>query len=145
VAFLGETLNFIRICGFVISLFGVVLIAVGKAHGFQWHISLGFVLIATISGALYTVLQKPFLKKYHPIEVTMHVFWGGTIFLLMYWPHLIFELLHASWQVTATVIYLGIFPAAIAYVGWTYILSHMPASRAVSYLYAMPFVATFLG
>lgn len=143
--FLGESFTVLRACGFFISLIGITIIAIGDMHGFNWDVSLMYVLIATVSGGLYTVLQKPFLKKYHAVEATTYVFWGGTLFLMIYFPHLKFDLTHASWLETSTVVYLGIFPAAIAYVGWTYILANMPASRAVSYLYAMPFVATFLG
>lgn len=145
VIFLGESLTPLRVLGFVVSLLGVSVIAFGQTHGVHWSISFLYVLIATCAGGLYTVFQKPFLRKYHPVEATTYVIWGGTLFLMLYFPALKHDFNHASFSSTLTIIYLGIFPAAIAYVGWTHILSQMPASRAVSYLYTMPFVATFLG
>ena len=42
---------------------------------------------------------------------------------------------------TLAVIYLGVFPAAIAYVGWAYILSHGPAGRITTVLYLIPVLA----
>ena len=41
-------------------------------------------------------------------------------------------------------IYLGIFPAAIAYVLWNYALSRMPASLLSSFLYLSPVIASFI-
>jgi drug/metabolite transporter (DMT)-like permease len=38
-------------------------------------------------------------------------------------------------------VYLGIFPTAIAYVTYAYGFSRMPASRAVSFLYLIPLMA----
>jgi drug/metabolite transporter (DMT)-like permease len=48
---------------------------------------------------------------------------------------------HAPLNATLAVIYLGIFPAALAYVAWTYVLSRIPASNAVSFLYLNPALA----
>ena len=41
-------------------------------------------------------------------------------------------------------VYLGIFPAAIAYVLWNYALSRMPASLLSSFLYLSPVIASFI-
>ena len=38
-------------------------------------------------------------------------------------------------------IYLGIFPAALAYATWAFFLSKMPASRASSFLYINPILS----
>jgi drug/metabolite transporter (DMT)-like permease len=39
------------------------------------------------------------------------------------------------------VVYLGVFPAAIAYVSWAYVLAHGTAARTVSFLYLTPVLA----
>ncbi len=143
--FLGERLNFLRVMGFLISVMGVVLIAFGEVGGFKWNASITYILLATFLGGCYSILQKPFLKKYHAIEATTYVIWGGTLFLLMYTPKLHHDLLGASVVTTLTITYLGIFPAAIGYIGWNYALAEIPASRAVSFLYFMPFLAMILG
>ncbi len=38
-------------------------------------------------------------------------------------------------------VYLGLFPTAIAYVAYAYALSRMPASRTASFLYLVPALA----
>ena len=47
----------------------------------------------------------------------------------------------ASFGGTLAVIYLGIFPAAIAYLAWSYVLSHGPAGRITTMLYLIPVLA----
>jgi drug/metabolite transporter (DMT)-like permease len=51
----------------------------------------------------------------------------------------------ASLHATLAVVYLGIFPAAVGYMAWSYGLKEMPASQAVNYLYFMPIIATLTG
>src|SRR3990167_2330255 len=145
VIFLGEKINHLRLWGFLVSFIGIACISLGEKKGFKWEHGVLYILLATIAGGCFSVLQKPFLKKYHIIEVTTYVIWGGTLFLAFYGSHLRHDLLTASYQSTLTVLYLGIFPAALGYLSWSYVLSKIPASRAVSFLYFMPFVATILG
>jgi len=145
IIFLGERANKFRILGFLISIAGVALIAMGENGGLTLDTSILYILIATLAAGLYSVLQKPFLKRYHAIEVTTYIIWGATLFLSIYTKQLQYDLMHATLNTTLTVVYLGIFPAAIAYLAWSYVLAQIPASRAVSFLYFMPFVATLLG
>jgi len=105
-------------------------------------VGLAYILLATIAASLYSILQKPFLKKYHTIQATTYVIWGGTLFLLLYSPVLKHDLLKASLGNTITVIYLGMFPATIGYIAWNYALSQISVSHAVSFLYFVPFLAT---
>jgi drug/metabolite transporter (DMT)-like permease len=42
---------------------------------------------------------------------------------------------------TLAMVYLGVFPTAIAYATYAYALSRMPASLAVSFLYLVPVMA----
>ncbi len=145
VLFLRERLNLPRVLGFLVSVAGVILIAVGEKGGFSWDDSLTYILIATVMSGLYSVLQKPFLKKYHVIQVTTYIIWGGTLFLVFYFPKLQYDLGQASLSATLAVVYLGIFPGALGYVAWSYVLAHIPASRAVSFFYFMPFLSMLLG
>ena len=50
----------------------------------------------------------------------------------------------ACLHATFAVIYLGIFPAAIAYVLWNYALARMPASLLSSFLYLSPVLASLI-
>jgi drug/metabolite transporter (DMT)-like permease len=145
VIFLRETISIKMIVGMAISILGVALIMLSKTNEFNFHIGVIYVMVATFVGGLYSVLQKPFLRKYHAVEVTGYIIWGSTLFLSFYTPEMLQSIKTASLQSTLAVVYLGIFPAAIGYIAWSYSLKEMPASKAVNYLYFMPLIATLLG
>ena len=142
---LRESISFAGLVGMLISFLGVIIIFMGGGT----HMNFGWgalsILCATIAGSIYAVLQKPFLRKYHAIEATTFAIWGGTLSMLIFMPQLAHDIVNASWVATGAIIYLGIFPAAIAYLGWSYVLAEMPAARAANFMYFMPFVATLLG
>jgi drug/metabolite transporter (DMT)-like permease len=45
---------------------------------------------------------------------------------------------------TLAIVYLGIFPAALGYAGWAYVLSHGAAGRTTSFLYLTPVLAILI-
>lgn len=145
VVFLGERFKVFGLIGILISIFGVGLIAVGESDNFKFDIGILFCLLATLASGLYSVLQKPFLTKYNANDVTVFIIWGATLALLIYFPDMLRDMHTAPWHATWAVIYLGIFPTAIAYVAWSYALAAIPVSRCVTFLYFMPVIATFLG
>ena len=145
VIFLRESYSLPVLFGMFVSMSGVILITLSGIQQFDFQAGVFYVFLAAIFGSSYSVLQKPFLKRYDAIEITTYVIWGGTLLLLLYLPGLQGEVTHASAQATLSVIYLGIFPAAIAYVAWSYALKEIPVARAVSFLYFMPIIATFFG
>src|SRR3990167_6715375 len=145
ILFLKEPINLLSVFGFILSVLGVMLIAWGEKGGFKWDESIVYMVIATFASGFYSVLQKPFLNKYHVIEVMTYIIWGGTLFLSVYLFQMKHDVFYAPITTTLTVVYLGIFPAALGYLGWSYVLAAIPVSRAVSFFYFMPFLATVLG
>lgn len=141
---LREYLSPIGMCGIIISILGVSVITFSQNNGFHWNWGVMEVIVAALSGATYSVLQKPVLKNINPIQFTVYSLWGGTLLLLIYLPDLIQELPQASWHVTSWIIYLGIFPAAISYVLWSYAIAYIPVTKVANYLYLMPLVAILL-
>lgn len=144
ITLLKEPFSIHIVIGSLISLTGLVII--GGSEIIQAKVGLGLILVclATFCGATYTTLQRLLLKEFHPIEVTAFVMWGGTLCFLPFAPELINDLKHAHLASTATTIYLGVFPAAIAYAAWSYALSKLNASHAALYLYLLPIVSTAL-
>jgi drug/metabolite transporter (DMT)-like permease len=145
IIFLKERLAATGVLGMSISIFGVMLIMLSSNNHFSFQIENIYLLIAALMGSIYNILQKPFLKKYHAIEVTAFMMWGATLPLTFFFPDLIKQIPHASFMATGSTIYLGIFPAAIAYATWCYALNVMSASRAANFLYFMPVGSTLLG
>lgn len=145
VFFLREKITRMGWFGTLISIAGLTVISIGEAE--NMHIDMGviFILIAAFAGSFYSILQKSILKRVHPIEFTAYAIWIGTAALCIFLPQLLHQLPRASIHATLWVIYLGIFPAAIAYLLWSYVLAKMPATKAVSYLYLVPLITVLMG
>lgn len=145
VIFLKERLKIFAWIGVLVSLSGIIVIAIGEHAGVAFDYGVLFCIVTTLSGAIYSVSQKPLLKRFSAIEINAYAIWAGTIAMLYYLPQLIREIPHAPWTATFSAIYMGIFPAAIAYVAWSYVLKQIPASRAASFLYLLPLMTTLQG
>jgi drug/metabolite transporter (DMT)-like permease len=145
ILFLRERLNKMGIVGLAISTLGMILILLAQDNNMQVNIGILYALAAAIAGSAFNVLQKLFLKKYSAIEVTTYGIWGSLITFSYYLPAFSHEIFNASFKAILSALYLGIFPAAIATMTWTYTLSAMPASRASNFIYFMPIIATVLG
>lgn len=142
-AMLGERLRPLGWAGIGLSFVGVALIAVGRGDmGFGTGALL--VLAAAVCQAAQFVLQKPLLAHHGALPVTACVLWAGTAMLLPFLPGALGAAQEAPAHALAAVLFLGLGPAALAYVAWSYALARMPVSRAASFLYLVPPVATLL-
>ena len=143
-AFLGERLKAWGWLGIVVSFLGVALIALGEGEGMRFDPGALLILLAALSTSLYFVFQKPYLKRYSPLQFTAYTIWGGTFFMLAFLPGLAQTVRAAPLEAILPIIYLGVFPGALAYVTWTYALSRAPASIVVSFLYLSPVLAILI-
>jgi drug/metabolite transporter (DMT)-like permease len=142
---LGERLTWLGWSGVLLSFLGIGLIADQGGRGLHFSPGALYILLGTLSYAGYQVVQKRLLARYNAIEFTCYSCWLGTFFMIPLGHGLIAATHTASLTATLAVVYLGIFPAAIANVGWTYALSFIPASRMSSFLYVMPVVTLAIG
>lgn len=142
--FLGERPGPYAWIGIGLSLLGLVTIMMAEGETLSINSGVFFILISAFAGAIQTVTQKRYLHTYHPIEVSAWVIWGGTLVLMMFSQNLVQEIASASSYATWSGIYLGIFPAAVAYMTWGFVLKYMPASKATVYFYGMPVFSTLL-
>ncbi|GCF10702.1 DMT family transporter [Dictyobacter arantiisoli] len=130
--------------GILISFLGVALISFSAGGGFSFTPGTLLVLIASLAESIYFIFQKRFLRKYSSFELTAYTMWAGTLFMFVFAPQLIQEFPRASLSATRAVVYMGIFPAAIANVTWAITLSRMPASIATSFLNFSPILSTLI-
>src|SRR5208337_5568230 len=91
--------------------------------------------------AAYMIQQKRYLERYSALEFTAYSIWFGTAWMLPFGSGLVHNLRIAPAGATLAIVYLGIFPGALAYVGWAYVLSHGAAGRTTTLLYVIPIVA----
>ena len=142
--FLGERLSVWGWAGVLISFLGAALIAFGEGGGIAFNTDALLILIAAVATSLYFIVSKPPLRRYSAIEFTTYAIWAGTVPLLVFLPTLIRQAPTASTSATMAVIYLGVFPGAIAYAFWSYALARMPASVLSTFLYVQPVSATMI-
>jgi drug/metabolite transporter (DMT)-like permease len=138
---LHEKLNALGWVGVFVSFAGVALIASGEGEGIRFSTQALIILAAAMTSAIYMILQKHYLARYSALEFTAYSIWAGTLLMLPFAGGLLHALRAAPIAATGSVIYLGIFPGALAYVGWAYVLSHGAAGRTATLLYAIPVIA----
>src|SRR5271170_5672577 len=138
---LHERLTPRRWLGILVSFAGVALIASGESQGIHISPQALIILAAALTSAIYMVQQKHFLGRYSALEFTAYSIWSGTIFMLPFGGGLLHTVASAPLSTTVAVVYLGIFPGALAYVAWAYVLSHGPAGRTSTLLYLIPVFA----
>ncbi len=142
--FLGERPRAWGWIGMAISVAGIGLLALS---GSKVRLNVGalYVLLAALSTSILFILQRPMMARYGPLAVTSWVIWTGTVPLLPFMGSGLTAASHASRGSLAALVFLGIGPAALAYVTWAYTMSRLPAAQAASLLYLVPPVATLIG
>ncbi|MGK7379312.1 DMT family transporter [Planococcus sp. 1R117A] len=139
---LKERLTPLGWLGLGIGFIGIVLIAFGAA-GASLTLNKGalLVLIAAFATSVFFVFQKNLLTRYTAIELTAYFTWAGTLPFFIFSPGIFTTLQNASLEAHLSTLYVGIFPAAIAYVTWSMALSLSNASSVASMIYLEPAVA----
>jgi drug/metabolite transporter (DMT)-like permease len=125
--------------GIAVSFGGISLIALGEGNGLRFSPGALFILLSAISTSLYFVYQKPLTARYGPLRFSFYVVWSGTLLMVPFFAPGLAEVVRAApLPATLAIVYIGLLPAALAYVTWTYVLSRIPPARASSYLFLVP-------
>ncbi len=139
--FLGERIKPWGWLGILISFAGAAFIAVGEGGGFHMASGAALILVAAISSAFYTIVQKSLLRRYSALQFTAFAMWTGSAALLVYAPGMVKAISNAPASCIWAVVFLGVFPGALSYLGWAHVMTRLPASRAVSFFYVVPVMA----
>jgi drug/metabolite transporter (DMT)-like permease len=122
----------------LLGLIGVVIVVAGD-HGLGSIDAHGLlILLAALSWSFYFALQKHHARRYDGLTLVCYTVWAGTALLLIYLPGLVDQVLRAPVHVQLAVVSLGVFPSALAYLAWAYVLAHVDLSRATMTLYLVP-------
>ncbi len=143
--FYKERVPFWGCVGLVISVAGVSLIALAGGGGVAFTIGLLAVIGCAFCSGIYSVFLKPLLLRYHPMALTAYLMWAAILWLLPYGSDLMRDLHTAPLKDTLAVIYLGLFPTAVAYLTWNYALTRLPTFRATCWMFMLPLVSCLLG
>jgi drug/metabolite transporter (DMT)-like permease len=125
--------------GLLVAFAGVVLIATSTSGGGSrdpWG-----VLLCLVSAAAYAVsliVQKPLVSRLSAIEVTWIACTVGAVACLPFAGSLVHDTAAASASDVGWVVYLGLFPTAIAFSTYAFALSSMTAGSLSVTTYLVP-------
>ena len=140
--FLGERIQRRKGVGIAISFFGVAMLAFGEKGQLEFEPAALLVITSAICAAFYVIVQKKYLSHYGALAFTLWTVWAGVILLLpVFGARMIRTLSHAPARATGEICFLGVFPAAVAYMTFAYATVRMPASRVMTFMYLIPPVA----
>lgn len=125
--------------GMAVSFSGAALVGVSMSDGGGSSI-LGVVLcvVAAASWAAAVLAQKPALQHASALQVTAFACMIGTIACLPFSGQLITGLQQAPVSATLNLVYLGVFPTALAFTTWAYALARTTAGKMGATTYVVP-------
>ena len=141
---LGEGFPRRLIAGMIVAAAGVAVIAVATSTGEFDAIGIVLGIAAAFVYASAATFQKVLLRRVDAATMTWLGCLSGTIACLPFAPQLISALTTAPLSSIVAVAYLGVFPTAIAFTTWGYVLSHSSAGRSAASTYAVPAVVLLL-
>ncbi len=143
---LGEGFPRRLVTGCAIAFLGVVVIgaATSSRDGADtWGVVL--CVIAAIGYAVGVVAQKPLLTGLSALQVTWIACTIGALACLPYAGSLVEDTRAADAGAVGWVIYLGVFPTAVAFTTWAYALSRTSAGRLGATTYLVPPLTVLMG
>nr|WP_194238873.1 DMT family transporter [Streptomyces spongiae] len=136
---LGDQMPPRLLAGMAVSFAGAVTVGLSMSGGGGSSV-LGVVLclLAAVGYAGGVVAQKPALGRASALQVTTFGCLVGAVVCLPFAGKLVTEAGDAPLSATLNMIYLGVFPTALAFTTWAYALARTTASRMGATTYAVP-------
>ncbi|MFC6044406.1 DMT family transporter [Nocardioides hankookensis] len=144
--FLDERFTVYIGLGLALAFTGVGLISLSSSESSD-HDVLG-VALCLVSAVVYSIsliLQKPLVAKLPAIHVTWLACTIGAIACLPFIGQLVDQAGDAPTSSVLWVVYLGVFPTAIAFTTYAFALQHMSASSLAITTYLVPPITIVMG
>ncbi len=137
--FLSERFTLQLVVGLALAFSGVAIIAVaGSPGGDRDLLGISLCLLAAAAYSVSLVIQKPLVATMSSLHVTWLACTVGAVACLPFAPSLVGELADAPSSSVWWLVYLGVFPTAIAFTTYGYALTHMTASSLGVTTYLVP-------
>ncbi len=143
-----EKVTWQKILGIVLGALGAFVIISGKGFNFSGNTVMGdlFILINATSYAVYLVIVRPLMKKYHPLTVVKWVFFFGLF------PVTVFgfqQFASVQWhtftvQVWLAVAFIVVCTTFLAYLLNMLALREVHSSVVGAYIYLQPILSTVI-
>ena len=135
-----------RFSGVIFGLFGAwYLITNGSTFSLN-NIGDLLIFLNATSYAIYLILIKSMIKKYHPITVLKIIFLLGFIVILPFgWTDLtLVDFYNMPFPIVLKMLFVIIFTTCIAYFLNMYAITFLKSSTVAFYIYLQPLLATVL-
>ncbi|MGO2721438.1 MAG: DMT family transporter [Brachybacterium tyrofermentans] len=124
---LGEGISVRLLAGVLVAFSGIVLITVGASTGGLSGLGVVLGLAAALLYAGSVLAQKLLLAHVDSTSMTVIGVLSGALACLPFTPALVTEVSAAPAGAVLGVVYLGMFPTALAFLLWGYALTHTGA------------------
>lgn len=146
---LKEKIGWNKVLGIVLGITGAAtLILFGKKVSLHDDSVLGdfCIFINSLSFAIFMIMVKPMMQKYHPLTVTKWIFFFGSFMVL---PFGYTDFVNTAWheftpQLWACFAFVIVAVTFIAYLMNVYALRELSPSVVSSYIYFQPLFATII-
>jgi drug/metabolite transporter (DMT)-like permease len=133
------------LAGLVIAFAGAAVVGLSMFSGGQSSvIGVALCVLAAVSYAGGVVGQKPALRHASALQVTTFGCAVGAVACLPFAGQLVSQVSSAPASVTLGMVYLGLFPTALAFTTWAYALARTTAGSMGVTTYIVPVVAVLL-
>jgi drug/metabolite transporter (DMT)-like permease len=129
------------LAGMGVSFAGAVVVGLSTSSGSHADGSLWGVLLCLVAAATYAsgvVSQKPALRHASPLQATAFGCMTGMVLCLPFAGQLVGQVGDAPLSATLNMLYLGVFPTALAFTTWAYALARTTAGKMGATTYAVP-------
>ncbi|WP_019066246.1 DMT family transporter [Streptomyces hokutonensis] len=136
---LGDAMPPRLLAGMAVSFAGAVTVGLSMSgEGGSSVLGVVLCLLAAVAYAGGVVAQKPALGRASALQVTTFGCLIGAVLCLPFAGQLVQDAADAPVSATLNMVYLGVFPTALAFTTWAYALARTTASRMGATTYAVP-------
>jgi drug/metabolite transporter (DMT)-like permease len=136
---LAEGLSSRLLAGMVVSFSGALVVGMSMSSG--EHASILGVLLCLLAAVAYAggaVSQKPALRHGSALQITTFGCIIGTLACMPFAGQLVTQVADAPLSSTLDMLYLGLFPTALAFTTWAYALARTTAGKMGATTYIVP-------
>jgi drug/metabolite transporter (DMT)-like permease len=135
---LGEGFPKRLMAGIAVAFTGAAVVGLSSSEGAATVLGVVLCVVAAAAWAVAVLVQKPALAHASALQVTTGGCVVGTVACLPFTGQLIGEAATAPLSATLGLVYLGVFPTAVAFTTWAYALARMSAGQVGATTYAVP-------
>lgn len=143
--FLGERLTRWLLVGMAVGFAGVVVIGRASSGGDNGdRVGVLLAVVAALTFAVGVLTQKKLLPTIRPLELTFWYAVVGAVVCLPWAGEAVGVVGDAGPGTLGWIVYLGVFPSAIAFTTWAYALSHADAGKFAQSTFLVPFITSLM-